>query len=46
MLRRIDHRLQRPTTFGKPLHLRVQVRMLSDVISIDIKNATIYTNCR
>lgn len=45
-MHRIDHRLQPSTTFGKPIPMRVCVKMLSDDVVIDVKNMTIYTTCR
>jgi hypothetical protein len=45
-LKRIDHSLQNVVNFGKKINFKVHVRILSDNIVFDIKNATIYTNAR
>lgn len=45
-LKRIDHSLQDVVDFGKKVNFKVHVRMLSDNIVLDIKNATVYTNAR
>lgn len=44
--RRIDYRLLEENRFGKPLNLKVNIRMLSDLTIVKIKKATIYSTAR